>query len=87
MLKYVDPIVNSKVSPTVQSSETMPYRQARFVEGTGEPTIPTQPVDQTLIEENVERLIGMGFNRDLVVNALRRTNDNVEAAALLLLDG
>lgn len=38
-------------------------------------------------EANIETLMGLGFDRELCVNALRNTNNNVEAAADRLLSG
>jgi hypothetical protein len=45
------------------------------------------PATQPTSPENIEQLTAMGFERDVVVMALREADNNVEHAANRLLSG
>lgn len=89
-MNYLNPLLASNAPATARSDETLPFRETRFAT-----EIPAQRAQRAApaeartppTEESIETLMGMGFDRNDAIVALQTTNNNVQQAAGILLDG
>lgn len=68
----------------------MPHREERFGHREERTRRAPRQVPEAVTppsEESIEILISMGFERDSAISVLQSTNNNVQAAATILLDG